>query len=138
MPARWRCWSASCESAPSRHLLFESAGQPANEAGPAMLGAAYRMQRAFGPAERVLKTVINAFPDDCESWFNLGLVYLDQARGPELEALVERLSQIKGGARAPAADGHVAFATRRSVLAGRIIDDLIAAEPKHTSRYAEV
>ena len=121
-------------SAPSRRLLFESAGNLRTKLAPRMLGAAYRMQRAFGQAERILKAVTSAFPDDCESWFNLGLVYLDQARGPELDAIVEQLSQVPGGTTGSRLLSVMWHLRRGDLeLAGRIIDDLITAEPKQTS-----
>jgi tetratricopeptide (TPR) repeat protein len=116
---------------PSRHMLFGAIGNVRSKLAPRMLGAARRMQRAYREAEAALQAVLQEFPTDAISWYNLGLVYLDQGDGQRLAPVVRKLLDLPRGnidAGLLAALWYLRHGDPS--LAGPIIEDLIAQAPQ--------
>jgi tetratricopeptide (TPR) repeat protein len=64
---------------------------------PRLLGAVLRMQGELGAAEEMFQRVLSAFPQETQTWYNLGLVHLD-ARNPwALQEVVQKLAGCPRG-----------------------------------------
>jgi tetratricopeptide (TPR) repeat protein len=117
-------------SEPRRHMAFCAPRNVTSKLAPRLLGTVLRMQGAYLEAEAVLRQVLRDFPADRSTWYNLGLVYLDQGKGQFLAEIIRQLAALAGGAVDAgllAALWHMRYGNLS--LAGPIIDDLVAKAP---------
>jgi cytochrome c-type biogenesis protein CcmH/NrfG len=99
-----------------------------------MLGAVQRIQRAYARAEATFLEVLQRFPDDVSTLYNLGLVYLEQGRAQQVAAVGQRLLRLQGGvvdAGLLASLWHLRLGD--PALAGPLLDQVIADAP-HSPR----
>jgi tetratricopeptide (TPR) repeat protein len=116
---------------PSRKMLYATAGNVKTKLAPLMLGTVYGLQLSYAEAESTLQAVVAAFPDDCEALFNLGLVYLEPYRRPELVALIERIFKTPGGSMHAGLLSAMCHLRHGDLgVASQIIDQLIGANPQ--------
>ena len=111
-----------CESAPA---------EIHRKLAPRLLGGALRMQRDYAGAEAVLLTALQQFPTDTQTWYNLGLVYLDAVDPQNLQGVLDRLLTCPQGsvfARLLRALWHLRYQQLRS--AEKLIDELVAEVPR--------
>jgi hypothetical protein len=100
---------------------------------PRMLGTVRRLQGRHAEAQAILQTVLQAFPTDTVTLYNLGLLYVDRREANALPGVVQQLMALPGGAISGgllAALWHLRNGD--PTLAGPIIDDLIVTEPRDT------
>jgi tetratricopeptide (TPR) repeat protein len=118
-------------SPPSRDLMFCAVANVRNKLAPRLLGAVRRMQQAYSEAEATLQAVLGEFPDDTSTWYNLGLVYLDQGAGQKLVPVVRNLLNLRGGKIEAGLLAALWYLRHGDpTLAGPVIDDLIAQAPQ--------
>lgn len=119
------------QSIPEPTLLIGAPGDVEQKLAPRMIGAAKRMQGAHDEAVAILQQVLERFPDDVSSWYNLGLVYLDQGDSKRLQSLVRHLITLPDG-RMDASTLAALWHLRAGNLptAGAVIDQLIAESPR--------
>jgi len=113
------------------HMVYGAPAHVREKLAPRMLAAVQRMQKAYTASEATLQGLLRLYPDDLSSWYNLGLVYLDQGIGNKLAVLVRHLLTLKDGhidAGLLAALWHLRYGD--PTLAGPIIDQLIAEVPR--------
>src|SRR5205814_1156735 len=64
---------------------------------PRMLGSSLRLQKAYRPAETALRSVLASFPADIITWYDLGLLYLDEMRLVDFSTVVRHLLSLPKG-----------------------------------------
>jgi glycosyltransferase involved in cell wall biosynthesis len=116
---------------PPRHMLFGAIGNIRSKLAPRMLGSVQRMQKAYGAAEATLLALVRQFPTDNLSWYNLGLVYLDQVQLQNFASIVRQLLALPGGS----IEGGLLTALwylrhGDPSVAGPMIDQVIAEAPR--------
>jgi len=119
------------EAPGSQKMSYGDVANIRTKLAPRMLGAVERMLKMYPEAEATLQAVIHDFPADNSTWYNLGLVYLDQGHGYKLAPIIRRLLELRGGnidAGLLAALWHMRHG--HASLAAPIIDDLIAQAPQ--------
>jgi tetratricopeptide (TPR) repeat protein len=99
---------------------------------PRALAAVQRMQGDFAGAEATLLKVAGEFPADTQSWYNLGLVYLDTNRREGLALALDRLSACPNGVFfANLLRAVRCLRSDQLEAAGAMIDQLVSESP-HT------
>jgi tetratricopeptide (TPR) repeat protein len=115
---------------PKRQVLFASPANIRSRLAPRLLGTIRRFQAVHAEAEALFNDVLSQFPSDCTTWYDLGLLYLDRRDEVGLRFVATQLLGLPGGntkagllvALCPLRHGDLK-------LAGRLIDDLVAASP---------
>jgi tetratricopeptide (TPR) repeat protein len=118
-------------SPPSPQLRMASPADIREKLAPRLLGSILRLQRSFPEAEATLKTILQRFPQDNISWYDLGMVYLDQVRMNEFAQVVQTLLRLPTGT----VDAGLLTAlwylrNGNPQPAGPIIDQLISDAPR--------
>jgi tetratricopeptide (TPR) repeat protein len=115
---------------PPRRVMFGALANVSTKLAPRMLGAVQRMQRAYADAEATFLTVLQQFPDDISSWYNLGLVFIDSGHAQKTADVCQRLLKIPGGvvdAGLLASLWHLRRGDPN--LAGPLLDQIVADSP---------
>ena len=98
---------------------------------PRMLSSVLRLQQDYRRAERILQSLVARFPDDAISWYELGLLYLDEARLADFSAVVRRLLSLPEGAFEAGLLTALWYLRHNDPApAGPIIDQLIDEAPR--------
>jgi tetratricopeptide (TPR) repeat protein len=98
---------------------------------PRKLADSLRLKRQYAPAESLLRSLVERFPQDTHSWHLLGRVYLDTAQRDKLLKVVERLNTCPQGE----VFGHLLMALwhlNRNELeaAGERVESMITLAPR--------
>lgn len=72
-------------------------GEIRSRLAPRKLADSLRLKRQYAPAESLLRSLVERFPQDTHSWHLLGRVYLDTAQREKLLNVVERLTECPQG-----------------------------------------
>jgi hypothetical protein len=64
---------------------------------PQKLADSLRLKQQFGPAESLLRSLVERFPQDTHSWHLLGRVYLDTTQRDKMFDVVGRLAECPQG-----------------------------------------
>lgn len=106
-------------------------GQIKEKLAPRKLAAVRRMLGAYAEAEAVARDVLTRFPDDTQTWYALGLVYIDTLNGQKLAAAVEALDACpQGGLYAAVLRAVWHLQHGQLQAAGDLIEQLIGEAPQ--------
>jgi tetratricopeptide (TPR) repeat protein len=114
-----------------RTLLIGAPGDLQTKLAPRMLGAVRRLQGAYEEAQSIFHNVLARYPQDVSTWYNLGLVYLDQSDGAKLMLVTRQLLALPDGK----VDAYMLTSLwhlrhGNLVAAGAIIDQFVAEAPR--------
>lgn len=114
-----------------RRIHFGTPGNIREKLAPRMLGSALRLQKAYQPAEALLRSLVTSFPEDTITWYNLGLLYLDEMRLAEFSDIVRKLLSLpQGSVEAGLLTALWYLRHADPGPAGPIIDQLISEAPQ--------
>jgi tetratricopeptide (TPR) repeat protein len=115
---------------PARRVEYGTARNVQSKIAPRMLASIRRLQQHFREAEQLLVNVLNQFPDDVLSWYNLGLVYVDEVRlDPFAEVVRKLLSMPQGSIEGGLLTALWYLRHGDPAAAGPIIEQLLAEAP---------
>lgn len=116
---------------PMRRPQFAAPANIREKVAPRLLGTVHRLQKHYGEAEQILTALLQEFPTDHVSWFDLGLVYLDAIALEKFASVVRELLKHPAGVVDAGVLTALWYLRHGDPLpAGPIIDQLIADAPQ--------